>query len=261
MNSPIWQPCSTVTWSKAPTSVSKPLSRNKDQHQSNSLASFATCLCRQWSGFSELQAHQCIIPEQQNSEPGSCAMWVSNRQIKLSLQELSQFKLLTSGFLGNFATYAHFQGGNTRFAPCGRPGVQTTDVHANILFWYFDSCFTRNSNIKAMLKTSKYGLPSLHQMIPSNKELMIIFSNYKQLGCGQWRSKAQGQSQKCQRWVDCEIFQSESSPDLIKLNPIQSWSAEFFLIISPIQCWSTNAKSFIFLLSHVAKELLELFCL
>ena len=47
--------------------------------------------------------------------------------------------------------------------------------------------------------------------------------------------------------ADCEIFQSESSPDLIKLNPIQSWSA--------------NVKSCIFILPHEAKELLELFCL
>ena len=30
-----------------------------------------------------------------------------------------------------------------------------------------------------------------------------------------------------QRWADCEIFQSESSPNPMKLNPIQSWSAEF----------------------------------
>jgi len=28
-----------------------------------------------------------------------------------------------------------------------------------------------------------------------------------------------------QRWADCEISQSESSPDPIKFNPIQSWSA------------------------------------
>jgi len=38
------------------------------------------------------------------------------------------------------------------------------------------------------------------------------------------------------RWADCEIFQSESSHDPIKLNPIQSWSA--------------NVKSFSFLLRH-----------
>jgi len=36
-----------------------------------------------------------------------------------------------------------------------------------------------------------------------------------------------------QRWADCEIFQSESSPDPIKLNPIQSWSAKFWK--SPVQ--------------------------
>ena len=43
-----------------------------------------------------------------------------------------------------------------------------------------------------------------------------------------------------QRWVDCEIFQFESSPDPIKLNLIQSWSAKFLKIISPIQSWSAN---------------------
>ena len=59
--------------------------------------------------------------------------------------------------------------------------------------------------------------------------------------------------------ADCEIFQSESSPDPIKLNPIQSWSVKFLKIISPIQSWSTNVKLFIFILPHEAKELLELF--
>ena len=65
-----------------------------------------------------------------------------------------------------------------------------------------------------------------------------------------------------QRWADCEIFQSESSPDPIKLNPIQSWSAKFLKIISPIQSWSTHAKRDrpIFILPREAKALLELFC-
>jgi len=45
-----------------------------------------------------------------------------------------------------------------------------------------------------------------------------------------------------QRWTDCDIFQSESSPDSIKLNPIQSWSAKFLKIISPIQSWSAHVK-------------------
>jgi len=31
-----------------------------------------------------------------------------------------------------------------------------------------------------------------------------------------------------QRWADWEIFQSDSSPDPIKLNPIPSWSANFW---------------------------------
>jgi len=64
-----------------------------------------------------------------------------------------------------------------------------------------------------------------------------------------------------QRGADCKIFQSESSPDLIKLNPIQPWSANFLKIITPIQPWSANVKSFIIILPHEAKELLELFCL
>ena len=45
-----------------------------------------------------------------------------------------------------------------------------------------------------------------------------------------------------QRWADCEIFQSESSPAPTKLNPIQSWSAKFLKIMSPIQSWSANVK-------------------
>jgi len=64
-----------------------------------------------------------------------------------------------------------------------------------------------------------------------------------------------------QRWADCENFQSESSPYLIKLNPTQSWSAKFLKIISPIQYWSANVKSCIFILPHEAKQQLELFCL
>ena len=64
-----------------------------------------------------------------------------------------------------------------------------------------------------------------------------------------------------QRWADCEIFQSESSPDPIKLNPIQSWSAKFLKIISPIQSWSANVKSCIFIFPHEAKKILELFYL
>ena len=64
-----------------------------------------------------------------------------------------------------------------------------------------------------------------------------------------------------QKWAYCEFFQSESSPDPMKLNPIHSWSAKFLKIISPIHSWSVNVKSFIFLLPHEAKELLELFCL
>ena len=64
-----------------------------------------------------------------------------------------------------------------------------------------------------------------------------------------------------QRWVDCEIILSKSSPDPIKLSAIQSWSAKFLKIISPIQSWSANVKSCIFILPHKAKYLLELFCL
>jgi len=46
-----------------------------------------------------------------------------------------------------------------------------------------------------------------------------------------------------QRWADCEIFQSESSPDPIYLNQIQSWSAKVFEITTPIQSRSANVKS------------------
>jgi len=61
--------------------------------------------------------------------------------------------------------------------------------------------------------------------------------------------------------VDYEIFQSESSPDPIKLNPIRSWSTKFLKIISPIQFRSAKAKSYILILPLEAKELLGLFCL
>ena len=85
-----------------------------------------------------------------------------------------------------------------------------------------------------------------------------------------------------QRWVDCEIFQSESNPDPQNLNPIQYWSAKFLKITDPIQSWSANLKpcilfclmrqnrhSFlafpkfnmaVFILPSEAKALLELFC-
>ena len=63
-----------------------------------------------------------------------------------------------------------------------------------------------------------------------------------------------------QRWADCKIFQSESSPDPMKFNLIQSWSTKFLKITSPIQSWSAKVKSCIFILPHEAKEL-ELFCL
>ena len=64
-----------------------------------------------------------------------------------------------------------------------------------------------------------------------------------------------------QRWADCEIFQSESSLDPIKLNLIKSWSAKFFKIISPIQSWPAHVKSWIFILHHQAKAPLKLFYL
>jgi len=51
-----------------------------------------------------------------------------------------------------------------------------------------------------------------------------------------------------QRWAVYGIFQSKSSPDPIKLNPIQSWSAKFLKIISPIQSWSANVKKIYFVL-------------
>jgi len=58
-----------------------------------------------------------------------------------------------------------------------------------------------------------------------------------------------------QRCADWEIFQSQSTPDPMKLNPIQSWSAKFLKIISPIQSWSANVNLCIFVLPHGAKEL------
>ena len=62
-----------------------------------------------------------------------------------------------------------------------------------------------------------------------------------------------------QKWVDCEIFQSESNPDLKKLNPIQSWPAKCLKIISLIQSWPAYVMFYI--LPHEAKALLEPFCL
>jgi len=45
-----------------------------------------------------------------------------------------------------------------------------------------------------------------------------------------------------QRWADCEIFQPESSPRPIKLNPIPSRSAKFMKITIPVQSWSAHVK-------------------
>jgi len=64
-----------------------------------------------------------------------------------------------------------------------------------------------------------------------------------------------------QKWADCESFESESSPDLIKLNPIKSCSAKYLKIISPIQSWYAHINSWIFILPNEATVLLELFCL
>jgi len=61
-------------------------------------------------------------------------------------------------------------------------------------------------------------------------------------------------SSKIQRWADCEIFQSEFSPDPIKLNSIQFWSAQFLKITSPIQSWSANVKPCIFIFPCEAKN-------
>ena len=86
-------------------------------------ASFETCLSRQTSGFSELQAHSCMLSKQWTWLLRSVSIMSAN---KLSLQELTQLiriKLLISR-LRNFASWSQFPGGrgNARFAlPCGRP--------------------------------------------------------------------------------------------------------------------------------------------
>jgi len=64
-----------------------------------------------------------------------------------------------------------------------------------------------------------------------------------------------------QRWAHSENFQSESSPDPIKLNAIQFWSAKFLKIISPIQSCCAHVKYWIFILPHKAKAPLKLFCI
>ena len=80
------------------------LLRNKGQKQNNSLPSFATCLYRQRSGFSELQAHHCMLLEQTTWLMCSVSVITAN---KLSLQELTQpirIKLLISRFYKIFAS-------------------------------------------------------------------------------------------------------------------------------------------------------------
>jgi len=84
------------------------LLRSKDQQQNNPLATFATHLCRQrkvheWTASSSLMwssSHQWYYI----CEPDSCAVWVSYRQKKLSLQESNQLigiKIPTLGFSRN----------------------------------------------------------------------------------------------------------------------------------------------------------------
>ena len=51
----------------------------------------------------------------------------------------------------------------------------------------------------------------------------------------------------------------QSWSDKIEFNPVLT--AKFFKIISPIQSWSARVKSWIFILPHEVKPVLELFCL
>jgi len=83
------------------TFVVRLLLNNKDQYQNNPLASFATCICRQWSGFSELQAHHCKIPEQLTRL--LCRVSVTSAN-KTAIAKIKSIKLLTSGFLENFGS-------------------------------------------------------------------------------------------------------------------------------------------------------------
>jgi len=88
----------TVTWVHHRSFVALLLLRNKGQYQNNSLASFATCLCRQRSGFIELQAHNRMLPKQWTWPLCSVSIISAN---KVSLQELTQLiwiKLLISHF-------------------------------------------------------------------------------------------------------------------------------------------------------------------
>ena len=71
------------------------------QRLKNSLTSFATCLSRQRSGFSELQAHNCMLTKQWTWLLSSMSVISAN---KLSLQEFTQLiriKLLISRFPEN----------------------------------------------------------------------------------------------------------------------------------------------------------------
>ena len=47
----------------------------------------------------------------------------------------------------------------------------------------FTTCYTRNGNIKAKLKTTEKWLPSLHLMISSNTELMLIVNRWAVAKC------------------------------------------------------------------------------
>ena len=72
---------------------------------------------------------------------------------------------------------------------------------------------------------------------PANTNTCHVFALARFLArlcaSGEWRLSSVG-ADLPPRWADCEIFQSDSSPDRKKLNPVQFWSVDFFKVISPI---------------------------
>jgi len=75
---------------------------------------------------------------------------------------------------------------------------------------------------------------------PVHMELPTVVNN--SLGCLREILYVLDWSHSYQRWADCEIFKSESSPDPTNLNPIQSWSVKFLKVMSLIQSWSAHVK-------------------
>jgi len=154
------------------------LLRNKGQQQNNSLPSFATCFCRQSSGFSELQAHNCILPKQWTWLLCSVSAICFNIRSLRESTQLIRIKLLISRFPEIFALNSQFPGGtNARFAPSyGRPccwplsvGLSKSQVYLCASWWHL----ILKCSIARLEKQNRKFVPIL--IITEAKKCSIIF--------------------------------------------------------------------------------------